>query len=718
MRIPSSVFAVGRYALGFMVVAASMLMVSGQDRKPDRTRFDAHDKAAYAPEAMIQYVNPGLVFKVVSAKIAADGTISVDYTVADPNGIALDKAGIQTPGTISNSFLAAYIPKGQAQYVSYTSRVSTAVTGGATATQASADSGGTTQTVAVGEYIYTFKTKAPAGFDPTATHRIGIYGSRNLTEWDMGTNYASTTFDFVPAGGTPAPRDIVRTPDCNTCHDSLAFHGGSRRGVDLCIMCHTPQTGDPNTGNTLDMPVMTHAIHIGTSFPTIQSTKPYTIVGFGNAVDTWANVVYPPDVRNCAKTCHNPKNGAAQTNAWLTAPDRAACGACHSNINFMTGLNHVNLPQVDDKQCAQCHIPQGELEFDASIIGGHTIPGYSTTLPGINVKLVNVVGAAGGKPTVSFTVKTNAGVGIPMSQFAAGGSLSMTMTGPTSDYGNVSFGSDTTSTPGYVTETVAAGSQCDASGNCQYTFTHAIPASAKGTYAIGVEARLSATLLPNTVLQRTTTYSAHNPVFYFSVDGSTLAPRRTVVAMANCNRCHVDLELHGGLRNDVLYCPVCHNPSNTDFTTRPTATVAADKTLPPQGINFAMMVHKIHFGVNLAQYNQTYIVVGHGGSHNDFSGVLYPAMSPSGGVSDVTNCEMCHASGTENVLPIGKLAVTDPQGLLSPSPATTSACTACHLNTTAFAHAQSNTDPKFGESCDVCHGADGDFAASKVHAGK
>ena len=210
MRIPSSVFAAGRYALVLVVVAASVLLVSGQNRIVVRgraiapARFGPHDKAAYAPEAMVQYVNPGLVFSVVSATIAADGTISVDYKMTDPYGLALDKVGIQTPGTISTSLLAAYIPKGQAEYVSYTSRVATAVTGGATATQASADSGGTTQTVAVGEYIYTFKTKAPAGFDPTATHRIGIYGSRNLTVWDMGTNYASTTFDFVPAGGKGA----------------------------------------------------------------------------------------------------------------------------------------------------------------------------------------------------------------------------------------------------------------------------------------------------------------------------------------------------------------------------------------------------------------------------------------------------------------------------------------------------------------------------------
>jgi OmcA/MtrC family decaheme c-type cytochrome len=714
MRTPSSVFAVGRYALALVVVAASVLMVSGQNK----TTFDAHDKAAYATQAMIQYVNPGLVFSVVSAKIATDGTITVDYKVTDPKGLALDTAGIQTPGTISNSFLAAYIPKGQAQYVSYTTRIATAATGGATATQAGADSGGTTQTVAVGEYIYTFKTKATTGFDATATHRVGIYGSRNLTVWDLGTNYASTTFDFVPAGGTPAPRDIVRTPDCNSCHDSLAFHGGSRKGVDLCIMCHTPQTTNPDTGNTVDMPVMTHAIHIGQSFPTIENAaKPYQIFSRGSLSD-WQTVVYPADVRNCAKTCHNPKNGAAQTNAWLTTPTRAACGACHSSINFASGLNHVNLPQVDDKQCAGCHIPQGELEFDASIIGGHTIPAYSLTLPGINVTLVKVIGAAGAKPVVSFTVKDNSGAGIPMSKFTSGGSLSMSMTGSTSDYGSVSFGTDTASTPGYVTESVAAASQCDNGGNCTYTFTHAIPAAAKGTYAIGVEARLSATLLPGTTLQQTTNYSAHNPVIYFSVDGSKVAARRTVVAMANCNRCHVDLQLHGGLRNDVAYCPVCHNPANTDFTTRPTATTAADKALPPQGINFALMVHKIHTGDQMpAQFGTTYIIVGHGGSHNDFSDVRYPAMSPTGSVPDTTNCQMCHVAGTEDIPPVGKLAVTDPQGLLNPAPATTSACTACHQNTSAFAHAQSNTDPKFGESCDVCHGAAGQFAASKVHAG-
>ena len=51
-------------------------------------------------------------------------------------------------------------------------------------------------------------------------------------------------------------------------------------------------------------------------------------------------------------------------------------------MNFATGANHVNLPQVSDNQCTQCHIPQGELEFDASIKGAHTVPTESLTRPG------------------------------------------------------------------------------------------------------------------------------------------------------------------------------------------------------------------------------------------------------------------------------------------------------------------------------------------------
>ena len=136
--------------------------------------------------------------------------------------------------------------------------------------------------------------------------------------------------------------------------------------------------------------------------------------------------------------------------------------------------------------------------------------------------------------------------------------------------------------------------------------------------------------------------------------------------------------------------------------------------------------------LNLKQnFNQDYVIVGFRGSHNSFgttfasvppsipnTGVRYPAMGPTGAVQDTAECYLCHVNGSEATLPVGKNAVTDPQGLLNPAPTTTSACTACHLNQSAYAHAGANTDPKFGESCDVCHGTGAAFDATQVHAGK
>jgi len=292
------------------------------------------------------------------------------------------------------------------------------------------------------------------------------------------------------------------------------------------------------------------------------------------------------------------------------------------------------------------------------------------------------------------------------------------LAGPTTDYGYTSFGKDVT-TNGYVSENPVPTAKCSSDGTCTYTFTHAVPAGATGTYAIGIEARRGYTILPGTTKETATEYGAKNVVKYFSVDGSPVAPRRQVVDVAKCNGCHSTLSLHGENRNQIEQCVLCHNPSENDAARRVVATVAADKALPPQAINFALMVHKIHTGEKMSsEFNTTYTIVGFGGSHNDFTEVRYPTMGPTGSVGDTAKCDMCHVNNSETVFPIGKNNVADTQGLLNPAPATTSACTACHQNKSALAHAVSNTDPKFGESCDVCHAAGAEFDVNKVHAGK
>jgi OmcA/MtrC family decaheme c-type cytochrome len=672
--------------------------------------YTPRDKAFFADPAAIEFVRPGLFITINSAKIAADGTITVVYSIADPKGLPLDSTGVTTPGPVSLSFVAAVIPADQTQYTSYTTRVAKGAAVAST-NQAGADSGGVSTLLAPGQYQYVLKTKAPAGFDAGATHTIGIYGSRNLTEFTLPTNYASATLNFVPNGGSVTKvRELIKTASCNTCHDQLSAHGGSRRGIEMCVLCHTPQTVDPDTGNTVDLKVMAHKIHMGSQLPSVIAGKPYQIIGFGGAVLDWSSVVYPADPRRC-ETCHSQTTKAAQATAYLLRPSSAACGACHDDVNLATGVGHAGGPQPDDNLCANCHIPQGEIDFDASIKGAHVIPTESAMLSGLVITLVKVQnGTAGNKPVVTFTVKDSSGNTVPLTRL---GALTLTMAGSTTDYGYTSFGSDVT-TPGYVSES-ALSATCGDDGNCMYTFKHAVPGNATGSYTIGVESRRTEFLLQGTTSEQSVTYGATNKVVSFSVDGSALQSRRAVVATTQCNQCHVALSVHGGLRNQTEYCVLCHNPSNTDAARRPTSIVAADRTLPPQGINFNLMVHRIHTGENLVADKRAYTIVGFGGSHNDFTDVRYPAMSPQGAPGDRRNCSMCHINGSEQILPTGLNAVVDPQGPLNPIQAVASACTGCHVKITTASHALSQTTI-LGESCETCHAADDDFAVAKVHA--
>jgi OmcA/MtrC family decaheme c-type cytochrome len=694
----------GRALIAAVVVVSS----PGAPQK----RYSPHEKAFYADRALVDFVNPGLTITAISATIRVDGTIAVSYSLADPNGLPLDPTGATTPGTISVSFVAAVLPNGVSDYATYTTA---AVSGTVLAStqQPSADSGGVTTNLGSGQYQYVFHTKAPAGYDATATHTIGIYGSRNLTSFNLGTNYASTTYNFVPNGSAVSHiNDQIETVSCNNCHDQLSAHGGSRRGLDLCVLCHNPQNLDPNTGNSFDAKVFFHKIHMGGSLPSVIAGTAFSVTNTHGTFD-YSKVVFPADPgdpRRC-ETCHSQATGAKQASAFLTHPARAACGSCHDDVNFATGANHPGGPQFDDNQCSTCHVPQGVIDFDASILGAHVAPTASSLLSGLAVNITKVQnGTAGSAPVVFFTVLNSNGAAIPLSQL---GSISFTMAGPTTDFGYTSFGSNVT-TPGYVTES-ASGATCDSSGNCTYTFTHIVPAIATGTYAIGVEARRTDVVLAGTTSQQSIEYGAPNKVVYFSVDGSTVAQRRTVVATASCNQCHVSLMVHGTLRNDTEYCVLCHNPSNTDASTRAAATVPADKAALPQGINFNLLVHRIHYGINMQASNRTFIVVGFGGSHNDFSSTLFPALSPEGTATDTENCSLCHVNSSEQNLPLGLNPVIDPQGPINPILPISSACSGCHADLASASHFLANTTT-LGESCTVCHGAGAAYAIDQVHA--
>ena len=113
---------------------------------------------------------------------------------------------------------------------------------------------------------------------PTA---IGVSAQRNLSEFgtfDEWSETANDVFNFVPNGSpVTVTRSVVTTDACNQCHDPLIGHGGSRLKVELCIICHTPQTINPDTQLTQDMKVLIHKIHMGSSLPSVKAGTPYRI---------------------------------------------------------------------------------------------------------------------------------------------------------------------------------------------------------------------------------------------------------------------------------------------------------------------------------------------------------------------------------------------------------------------------------------------------------
>ena len=133
---------------------------------------------------------------------------------------------------------------------------------------------------------------------------------------------------------------------CNTATTRCPARRLAPRRQALRPLPH-PQTVNPDTGNTVDMKVMVHKIHMGEDLPSVLDGIPYYFYGRGEITD-FSEVVFPQDIRNCA-TCHAAP--ATQASTWYTYPAQAACGSCHDNINWTTGEGHPAGVQPDSS-CA------------------------------------------------------------------------------------------------------------------------------------------------------------------------------------------------------------------------------------------------------------------------------------------------------------------------------------------------------------------------------
>jgi OmcA/MtrC family decaheme c-type cytochrome len=292
---------------------------------------------------------------------------------------------------------------------------------------------------AAGYYTYTFGTDvtdaayvAPAGIssnkiftngqaltkDGTTVYRVGM----QLCYVDPNgmTVISNPLYDFtVNADGTSTKaasmRMVVNKDSCNTCHSTLALHGGRRVDPNYCIACHSPNSVDyhdnnltdlgyPDGGAPIDLKYMVHKIHFGERL-----TKTYKV----NAL--LANdVTYPQDQTNCTKCHDNTK--AANADNWKNVPSRGACGACHDGIDFATGggmnmagtyAGHIGGAQANDNNCTLCHSADAiasvyhvPVTYEAHLPHGSTTPDY------ISYYASNADRMPAGAVTVDYDVKS------------------------------------------------------------------------------------------------------------------------------------------------------------------------------------------------------------------------------------------------------------------------------------------------------------------------
>jgi OmcA/MtrC family decaheme c-type cytochrome len=176
--------------------------------------------------------------------------------------------------------------------------------------------------------------------------------------------------------------------------------------------------------------------------------------------------------------------------------------------------------------------------------------------------------------------------------------------------------------------------------------------------------------------------------------------------------------VHGENRNQIQTCVICHNASETDIARRRVTPDEAERNRPAQAIDMAVMIHKIHTGERMHEFQRDYTVIGFGGTVHPFDEVRYPVLRKNGQPADTSVCTMCHVNGSEG-LPLANEQTrpqqVDPQGPLNPVGRITAACTSCHQSLPAASHALANTT-ELGESCSACHGQNSQFSVQRVHA--
>jgi OmcA/MtrC family decaheme c-type cytochrome len=638
-------------------LAIAVLLVSGcdDDESPRRVPVAGSN-------------GPGLTLQIRSVEVPPPpGAPVVTFRATDEAGVPLDLVNELVRGRITQPRFTLAMLQPTGDYRSYyeTNAAARAFTppGGTTPVPPGTPPRTATQATSVripatgeglealGDGVYRFSLGAPSvstGLDPARTHTAGMWATRTV---DGVGDAAASTFNFVPAGGAPERHDVVANAACNACHGVVEAHD-ERTDVQLCITCHSPQSSDPETGNTVDMKVMIHKIHRGANL----TQKPYFIAGFGQPSPTihdYSEIGFPQDIRNCT-ACHQGEDSPRFLNANV-----ASCTACHDYLRFTdtaaapdaclvgtsetAACNH-RVPVASTAACGSCHGPSRE----ASLTPGVAVP-VVHDLPELRARanyqyLVDDIASAapGQNPTVRFRVVNAAGQAYALTEEAFPANALRLQIGFMRGGEVTNEGSGRVAgQPVQMTVTAgggALGAGVVANGDGSFTATSPVPVPA------GADAVVA--LLEGHPVESGVNVPVTNAVRYETVGGADTA-RRKVVALEKCDACHGVLRAHGDNRNESIdSCTVCHNPRATDLNRSAFVAAGAADDTP---IDFKWMIHTIH----AREIRGTAVTIQGFGTPpfgNPPTPHLFPLHFPRG----IGDCAVCH-EGETYTLPLAAI---------------------------------------------------------------
>ena len=407
-----------------------------------------------------------------------------------------------------------------------------------------------------GSYTYTFALDVtnvvdpvPVSYQPGLTHRVSLevrgYAALPNPVYDFRPSDDATTGLFT--------REIAKTGTCNVCHENLSLHGGARFEMQDCVTCHNPGSADANSGNTVDMTVMTHKIHYGEDLPSVGMGTDYCIYGFNDRIHCYGDVAHPQDIRNCVN-CHDADDtDTPDASNWYTQPTAEACGACHDDVNFETGANHRGIP-ADNTQCVTCHAsnPNSSIEVRQAhrILEVEGAAAYSFNIISITYDGFTMT------PRVRFSVTdpTNgdAPYDLATDPELKASPLAFYVAWNTVDYSNAGSGNNNA---GPKRTDVYSGGVLQATDNMDFTYSMDLGTVAAGVTGSGVVTFEGQVVRASGNLPVTT---AHR---YFTITGDPLnpTPRRSSVDIERCNDCHELTRFHDTRNNSIESCQVCHH---------------------------------------------------------------------------------------------------------------------------------------------------------------